>query len=101
VSKHTTCGDVDEGGVKRLVGVPVQRCRRRDVDVGAVLFGTNKARKNRNPNTHVNSQKFGAKRLTKVVKVCVKITPDFVSKGQMDVKRGIMVLKRVCQNWPD
>jgi hypothetical protein len=32
------------------------------------------------------------KGLTKVVKDCVKITPDFVSKGQMDVKRGIMVL---------
>jgi hypothetical protein len=31
------------------------------------------------------------KGLTKVVKICVKITPDFVSKGQMDVKRGIMV----------
>jgi hypothetical protein len=51
VSKHTTCDDVDGGGVKRLVGVPVRRCRRRDVDVGAVLHGTNKARKNGNPNT--------------------------------------------------
>jgi hypothetical protein len=65
VSKHTTCDDVDEGGVKRLVGVPVCRCCRCDVDVGAVLLGTNKARKNRNPNTHVNSQKFGAKRTHK------------------------------------
>jgi hypothetical protein len=46
VSKHTTCGDVDEGGVKRLVEVLVHRCLRRDVDVGAVLFGMNKARKN-------------------------------------------------------
>jgi hypothetical protein len=44
VSKHTTCGDVDEAGGKRLVEVP--GCRRRDVDVGAVLFGMNKARKN-------------------------------------------------------
>jgi hypothetical protein len=95
VSKHTTCDDVDEGRVKRLVGVLVRRCRRRDVDVGAILLSTNKARKNQNPNTHVNAQKFGAKRLTKVVKVCVKITPDFVSKGQMDVKRGIMVLNGV------
>jgi hypothetical protein len=42
VLKHTTCGDVDEDGVKRLVEVPVRRCRRRDVDVGAVLLGTNK-----------------------------------------------------------
>jgi hypothetical protein len=33
------------------------------------------------------------KELTKVVKICVKITPDFVSNFQMDVKRGIMVLK--------
>jgi hypothetical protein len=67
VSKHTTCGDVDEGGVKRLVEVPVRRYRRRNVDVGVVLLGTNKARKNRNPNTHVNVQKFGAKGLTKVI----------------------------------
>jgi hypothetical protein len=37
-----TCGDVDEDGVKRLVEVPVHRCRRRDVDVGAVLLGMNK-----------------------------------------------------------
>jgi hypothetical protein len=65
VSKHTTCGDIDEGGVERLVEVPVCRCRRRDVDVGAVLFGMNKARKNQNPNTHVNSQKFGATRTHK------------------------------------
>jgi hypothetical protein len=84
VSKHTTCGDVDEGGVKRLVKVPVHRCRRRNVDVGAVLLGTNKVRKN-----------LGQKRLTKVVKICVKITPDFLSKGQMNVKRGTMVLRRV------
>jgi hypothetical protein len=65
VSKHTTCDDVYEDGVKRLVGVPVCRCRRRDVDVGMVLFGTNKASKNRNPNTLVNAQKFGAKRTHK------------------------------------
>jgi hypothetical protein len=69
----------------------VRRCRRRDVDVDAVLLGTNKARKNRNPNTHVNSQKFGAKRTHKVVKTYVKITLDFVSKCQLDVKRSIMV----------
>jgi hypothetical protein len=40
-------------------------------------------------------ENLGQKGLTKVVKFCVKITPDFVSKGQMDVKRGIIVLKRV------
>jgi hypothetical protein len=62
VSKHTTCDDVDEDGVKRLVEVPGCRCRRRDVDVGAVLLGVNKARKNRNPNTHVNAQKLEAKK---------------------------------------
>jgi hypothetical protein len=60
-----TCGDVDEGGVKRLVEVLGCRCRRRDVDVVAVLFGMNKAHKNRNLNTHVNAQKFGAKRIHK------------------------------------
>jgi hypothetical protein len=46
VSKHTSCDDVDGGGVKRLVKVPGCRCLRRDVHVGAVLFGTNKAHKN-------------------------------------------------------
>jgi hypothetical protein len=73
VSKNTTCDDVDGGGVKRLVEVPVRRCRRHDVDVDAVLLGTNKARKNRNPNTHVNSQKFGAKRTHKY---CQKLCQD-------------------------
>jgi hypothetical protein len=63
VSKHTTCGDVDEGGVKRLVEVLGCRCLRHDVDVDAVLLGMNKSRKNRNSNTHVNAQKFGAKRI--------------------------------------
>jgi hypothetical protein len=33
-----------------------------------------------------------------LLKSCVKITLDFVSNCQMDVKRGIMVLKRWCQN---
>jgi hypothetical protein len=42
VSKHTTCGDVDEVGVKILFRVLGCRCRRRDVDVGAVLLGMNK-----------------------------------------------------------
>jgi hypothetical protein len=81
VSKHTTCNDVDEGGVKRLVEVLGCRCHHRDVDVGAVLLGTNKARKNQNPNTHVNAQKFGAKRTHK--------------SCQNDVKRGNMFLNGV------
>jgi hypothetical protein len=93
VSKHTTCSDVDEGGLERLVEVPGCRCLHRDVDVGAVLLGTNKVRKNRNPNTHVNSQKFGAKELTNVVKICVKIMPDFCVKGTIGCQKGIMVLK--------
>jgi hypothetical protein len=88
VSKHTTCDDVDEDGVKRLVGVLVCRCRRRDVDVGAVLLGMNKGRKNRNLKRHVNAHKFGKKILTKVVKNCVKITPDFVSKGYNGCQKG-------------
>jgi hypothetical protein len=92
VSKHTTCDDVDEDGVKRLGEVPVRRCRRRDVDVGAVLLGTNKAHKNRNPTTHVNSPKIWSKKdLQKLSK--------FVSKEQIDVKRGIMVLKWIKLNW--
>jgi hypothetical protein len=41
-----TCDGVKDGEVKRLVEVPVCRCLHRDVDVGAVLFGMNKARKN-------------------------------------------------------
>jgi hypothetical protein len=36
---------------------------------------------------------LGQKGFTKVVKIGVTITPDFISKCQMDVKRGIMVLK--------
>jgi hypothetical protein len=36
---------------------------------------------------------LGQKGLTKVVKICVKITLDFVSKGSNGVKRGNMVLK--------
>jgi hypothetical protein len=89
VSKHTTCDDVDEDGVKRLVGVPVCRCRRHDVDVGTVLLGTNKARKNRNPNTHVNAQKFGAKRTHKSCQnLCQDSTGFYVKGGLMNVKRG-------------
>jgi hypothetical protein len=89
VSKHTTCDDVDEGEVKRLVEVPGCRCLRHDVDVDAVLFGMNKACKNQNPNKHVNARKFEAKRTHRS---CQNL--DFMSKGQMDVKRGIIVLKR-------
>jgi hypothetical protein len=81
VSKHTTCDNVDEGGVKRLVEVPGCRCRRRDVDVGAVLLGTNKARKNRNPNTHVNSQKFGAQRTHKSCQKLYQDNAGFCVKG--------------------
>jgi hypothetical protein len=40
--KHATCGDVDEGGVKGLVGDPGSRCCLCDVDVGAELFVPNK-----------------------------------------------------------
>jgi hypothetical protein len=72
VSKHTTCGDVDEGGVERLVEVPGCRCLRRNVDVVAVVFGTNKARKNQNPNTLVNAQKFVVKRTHKSCQMYVR-----------------------------
>jgi hypothetical protein len=34
------------------------------------------------------------KGLTNVVKVCVKIMPDCMLNGQMDVKRGIKMLKQ-------
>jgi hypothetical protein len=72
MSKHTTCGDVDEDEVKRLVKVPGCQCLRRDVDVGAVLLGTNKARKTK-IQTHTSMpENLGQKGLTKVVKVCVK-----------------------------
>jgi hypothetical protein len=76
-----TCGDVDEDGVKRLVEVPVRRCRYRDVDVGAVFLGTNKARKNQNPNTHVNAQKFGAKRTHKSCQNLCQDNAGFFVKG--------------------
>jgi hypothetical protein len=95
VSKHTTCSDVDEGGVKRLVEVLVRRCRRCDVDVGAVLLGTNKAHAKTKIRTHTSNPKnLGQRGLTKVVTICVKIMSDFMSNGQMDVKRGIMMLKQ-------
>jgi hypothetical protein len=81
VSKHATCGDVDEGGVKRLVGVPVRRCRRRDVDVVAVLLGTNKALTNQDPNTHGNSQNFGAKRTHKRCQNLCQENAGFYVKG--------------------
>jgi ribosomal protein L25 (general stress protein Ctc) len=70
--KHMTCGDVNEGGVKRLLKVPGCRCLRRDDDVGAVVFGMNKAHKNQNPNTHVNARKFGAKMTHKSCQIDVK-----------------------------
>jgi hypothetical protein len=37
---------------------------------------------------------LGQKGLTKVVKICVKIIPSLFQRGQMDVKRGNMVLKQ-------
>jgi hypothetical protein len=94
VKKHTTCSDVDDDGVKRRVEIPVRRCRHRDVDVGAVLLGTSKARKTKTRTHKLMSKNLERKELTKVVKICVKITPDFVSNCQLDVKRGNMVLKR-------
>jgi hypothetical protein len=36
---------------------------------------------------------LGQKGLTKVVKICVKICQIFVSKGQIDVRRGIIAVK--------
>jgi hypothetical protein len=93
VSKHTTCGDVDEGGVKRLVGVSVCRCLRRDVDVGAVLLGTNKARKNQNPNTHVNAQKFGAKRTYKSCQSLYQDNARFCVKGTNGCQKGYYGVK--------
>jgi hypothetical protein len=90
-----TCGNLDKGGVKRLVEVPGCRCRCRDVDVGAVLLGTSKARKNRNPNTHINAQKFGAKRTHKSCQNLCQDNAGFLcQRGLMDVKRGKMVLKQ-------
>jgi hypothetical protein len=58
----------------------------------------NKASKNRNPNTLDNAQKFGAKRTQRSCKICINITPDFVSKGQKYVKRGYYGVKMGCQN---
>jgi hypothetical protein len=100
VSKHTTCGDVDVGGVKRLVGVLVRRCCRRDVDVGVVLVGTNKARKNRNLNTHVNAQKFGAKRTHKGCQNLCQDNAGFCVKGTNGCEKGYYGVKtgtKYCQ----
>jgi hypothetical protein len=43
-------------------------------------------------------ENLGQKGLTEVVKICINITPDFVSKGQKDVKRGYYGVKMGCQN---
>jgi hypothetical protein len=88
-----TCGDVDEGGVKRLVEVPGCRCLHRDVDVGAVLFGTNKAHKNRNPNTHVNARKFGAKRTHKSCQSLYQDNAGFCVKGTNECQKGYYGVK--------
>jgi hypothetical protein len=39
-------------------------------------------------------ENLGQKGLTKVVKICVKITPDFVSIGLLEVKKGDYVVKQ-------
>jgi hypothetical protein len=39
-------------------------------------------------------ENLGQKGLTKFVKIFVMMTPDFLSKGQIDVKRGNMELKQ-------
>jgi hypothetical protein len=77
------------GGVKTLVGVPMCQCQRRDVDVGAVLLGTNKARNNRNPNTHINSQKFGAKSTHKICQNLCQDNTRFYCKGVKWMSKGI------------
>jgi hypothetical protein len=93
VSKHTTCDDVDEGGVKRLVEVPGCRCLRRDVDVGAVLLGTNKARKNRNSNTLVNAQKFEAKMTHKSCQNLCQDNAGFCVKRSNGCQKGYYGVK--------
>jgi hypothetical protein len=102
VSKHTTCDDVDEDGVKRLVKVPRCRCCRRDVDVGAVLLGTNKERKNQNPNTHVNAQKFEAKRTHKCCQSLCQDNAGFYVKGTNGCQKrdyGVKTKSKVSVKW--
>jgi hypothetical protein len=62
-----TSGDVDEDGVKRLVKVPGCRCCCHDVDVGAVLLGTNKGTQKLKPEHTSMPNNLGQKGLTKVV----------------------------------
>jgi hypothetical protein len=85
-----TCGDVDEDGFKRLVEVPGCQCLHRDVDVGAVLLGTNKAHKNQNPNTHVNARKFGAKRTHKSCQNLCQKNAGFYVKGVKWMSKGVL-----------
>jgi hypothetical protein len=102
VSKHTTCGDVDEDEVKRLVKVPGCRCLHRDVDVDAVLLGTNKARQKPKPEHTSEFPKFwGKKDSQKLSKFVSRERRIFMSKGQMDVKRGNYGVKtgtKCCQH---
>jgi hypothetical protein len=88
VSKHTTCGDVDEGGVKRLLEVPGCRCLRRDVDVGAVILARTRHAKTEIRTDTLMPENLEQKGLTKVVKICVKITPDFVAKESNRCQKG-------------
>jgi hypothetical protein len=92
VSKHTTCGDVNEDGVKRLVGFLGCRCLCRDVDVGAVVLAQTRHAKTEIQTQTSMTENLGQKELTKVVKICVKIMPYFESKGSNGVKRGKMML---------
>jgi hypothetical protein len=93
VSKHTTCDVVDEDGVKRLVEVLGCQCRHHDVDVGAVLLGTNKARKNQNLNKHINAQKFGAKRTHKSCQNLCQENAGFCVKGSKGYQKGYYGVK--------
>jgi hypothetical protein len=93
VLKHTTCNDVKEDGVKRLV--EVLGCH--DVDVGAVLFGTNKEHKNRNPNTQVNAQKFGAKRTHKSYQNLCQDNTGFCIKVSKRCQKGYYGVKTMSK----
>jgi hypothetical protein len=71
----------------------VRRCHRRDVDVGAELLGTNKARQKPKSEHARQCPKIWSKNDSqKLSKFLSRERRIFMSKGQMDVQRGIMVL---------
>jgi hypothetical protein len=98
VSKHTTCSDVDEDGVKRLVEILGCRCHHRDVDVGAVLLARTRQAKTEIRTHSSIPQKFGAKRTHECCQNLCQDNARFYVKGSNECQKGYYGVKMWCQN---